>query len=253
MELLIIIPVVVHVLYHYSFENISDKQVLAQLETLNTSFRKRNADTANIPLYFKGKAADCKIEFQLAISDPAKRATTGIIHKYTPITEWRDDDKVKHSSEMGDDAWEAGSYLNIWVCNLKGLAGYASVPGCDPAVDGIVIDYADFGPNQSSGYELGRTAVHETGHWLGLKHIWGDDYCGDDFVADTPPQSTFTQGCPTNGHASCNNASLGGDMYMNYMDYSNDACVTMFTEGQKERMRALVDGPSRSCTSVVVR
>src|ERR1043165_4981181 len=85
---------------------------------------------------------------------------------------------------------------------------------------------------------MGRTAVHEVGHWLGLKHIWGDAACGDDLVEDTPPQGWYTQGCPTGFHSSCNNGVMG-DMYMNYMDYTSDACMNLFTAGQKQRMRAL--------------
>jgi hypothetical protein len=240
------IPVVVHILYHIPDENISDQKVFSQVDMLNKCFRRTNPDTINTPPIFRSKAADCEIEFQLAISDPQKKGTTGIIRKYTPITEWKDDDKIKFSSEMGDDAWDAKNYLNIWVGNLKGLAGYSSVPGCAANKDGIVIDYSDFGLNDRAGYELGRTAVHETGHWLGLKHIWGDAYCGDDLVDDTPKQGDFTSGCPITSRTSCSNASLGGDMYMNYMDYTNDACVNLFTEGQKTRMRALfADGGVR--------
>jgi hypothetical protein len=241
LQSVITIPVVVHILYHYRAEDVSDQQVASQLDMMNKCFRRLNADTANTPAVFRSRAADCGIEFRLAISDPQRRSTTGIIRKYTPITTWTNDDKVKYSAQMGDDAWDPQSYFNIWVCNLRNLAGYSSVPGGSPEKDGIVIDFADFGPTSAAGYELGRTAVHETGHWLGLKHIWGDAYCGDDFVDDTPPQSTFTQGCPTGARTSCSNASLGGDMYMNYMDYTNDECINLFTEGQKTRMRALFD------------
>jgi hypothetical protein len=232
------IPVVVHILYHSPEENISDQRVFSQIEILNKCFRKQNADTANIPGVFKPLAADCEIEFQLAISDPRKRSTTGIIHKYTPIEEWKMDDKMKFSSEMGDDAWDPSGYLNIWVCNLKRVAGYAAVPGSEASKDGIVVDYSVFGTNVSSGYETGKTAVHETGHWLALKHTWGDAYCGDDLIGDTPTQGNYTTGCPTGIRVSCSNGP-SGDMYMNYMDYTNDACVNLFTEGQKTRMRAL--------------
>jgi hypothetical protein len=238
-QFIIKIPVVVHILYHLPTENISDQKIFSQIDMLNQCFRRANADTNNTPPIFKARAADCAIEFQLAISDPQRKSTTGIIRKYTPVTEWKDDDKIKFSSEMGDDAWDAQSYLNIWIGNLKGLAGYSSVLGGAANKDGVVIEYSDFGLNDKSGYELGRTAVHETGHWLGLKHIWGDAYCGDDFVDDTPKQGDFTSGCPTTSRTSCNNAADGGDMYMNYMDYTNDACVNLFTEGQKTRMRAL--------------
>lgn len=244
------IPVVVHILYHLPGENISDERVMSQIDMLNKCFRLQNADSINIPAAFKPLAADCEFEFQLAISDPQRKSTTGIIRKYTPVAEWTTDDKMKFSAETGDNAWDPQSYLNIWVCNMRRVAGYASVLGGDLAKDGVVIDFAYFGTNGVSGYEMGKTAVHETGHWLGLKHIWGDDYCGDDFVGDTPRQGYSTPGCPTGVRASCGNG-VAGDMYMNYMDYTNDACINIFTEGQKARMRSLfaAGGPRYSIRS----
>lgn len=240
------IPVVVHILYHGAGENISDEQVRKQIDVLNSCFRKKNADTANIPAVFRPFAADCEIEFHLAISDPQRRSTSGIIHKYTPVTEWQTDDKMKFSAETGDNAWDPHSYLNIWVCNLRRIAGYTSVIGDDIAKDGIVIDFTFFGPTTSSSFGMGKTAVHEVGHWLGLKHIWGDAYCGDDLVGDTPKQGNYTMGCPTNVRSSCSNGA-SGDMYMNYMDYTNDPCLNLFTEGQKNRMHSLfADGGPRS-------
>jgi len=175
------------------------------------------------------------------------RSTKGIIRKYTPVEEWKADDQMKFSAQMGDDAWNSGMYFNIWVCNMQGVAGYASVPGGSADKDGIVIGYRVFGKNSSSGFEMGKTAVHETGHWLGLRHLWGDTNCGDDLVDDTPKQSYYNIGCPSGIRITCNN-NPNGDMYMNYMDYTNDACVNIFTEGQKTRMRALFDegGPRYS-------
>ena len=234
----ITIPVVVHILYHYPSERISETQVLNQLEILNRDFRRMNADTTKTPSGFKNFAADCEIEFKLATVDPRNRATNGIIYKYSPIKIWESNDKMKFSVEMGDDGWDAGSYLNIWVCRLDRLAGYASFPGGPPEKDGIVLDFGAFGLTGNGAYGEGRTAVHETGHWLNLKHTWGDAYCGDDKVDDTPKQSGYTVGCPSSVRISCSNAPLG-DMYMNYMDFTNDACVNLFTKGQKERMRAL--------------
>lgn len=235
------IPVVVHILYHYPSEKISDAVVQSQITALNKYFRRRNADTTSTPDYFRAVAADCEIEFQLAISDPRRRSTTGIIRKYTPVTKWTSDDQVKFSSQMGDDAWDSKSYLNIWVCNLDKFAGYSSVPGGDPAKDGLVIGFSAFGVNNSnSGYEQGKTAVHEIGHWLNLKHLWGDENCGDDGVDDTPKQASYTPGCPTTVRITCGNGPHG-DMYMNYMDFTSDVCLNMFTQGQKARMRALFE------------
>ena len=233
------IPVVVHILYHYPSEKITDQQVYSQIEALNKCFRRRNADTTNTPAWARPLAADCEIEFQLAISDPRRRSTTGIIRKYTPIKRWEANDKMKFSSEMGDDAWDSKSYLNIWVCNLQSVAGYSSVMGGPAEKDGIVIGTGAFGTNTGwSGYEMGKTAVHEAGHWLGIKHLWGDEYCGDDGVTDTPKQAGNNVGCPSGNRGSCNNGP-NGDMYMNYMDFTSDACMNLFTRGQKDRMRTL--------------
>lgn len=236
----ITIPVVVHILYNKSQENISDEKVFEQIKVLNESFRRLSADTVNTPEWFKGVAADCGIEFKLAISDPEKTSTTGIIRKYTPVTKWGIDEQVKSSARTGADPWDPQNYLNIWVCNLDRVAGYSSFPGGPEAQDGIVIAYNVFGKNSRGGYEQGKTAVHETGHWLGLRHIWGDGYCGDDWVDDTPKQGNFTPGCPTGIRPSCSNGSKG-DMYMNYMDLTQDACINLFTEGQKQRIRTLFE------------
>jgi hypothetical protein len=235
------IPVVVHVLYHSPTEKISDAQVQSQIEVLNRCFRHRNADSVKTPLYFKSLAADVEIEFQLATSDIRSRSTTGIIRKYTPITKWGFDDKMKFSANLGDDGWDSKSYLNIWVCNMDKLAGYSSLPGSDATKDGLVIDFDAFSTiNPGSGYDLGKTAVHEIGHWLGLKHLWGDENCGDDGVSDTPKQASYTSGCPSAIRITCGNGP-NGDMYMNYMDFTSDACINLFTKGQKARMRALFE------------
>lgn len=233
------IPVVVHVLYHTQDEKLTVAKIQSQIDALNKYFRRRNADTINAPLYFRSFGADCEIEFQLAKSDPKRRATTGIIYKYTPVTKWKADDQVKFSASMGDDAWDARNYLNIWVCNLDRFAGYATLPGGDITKDGVVIAYSTFGASGlTTGYNLGKTAVHEVGHWLNLRHTWGDEYCGDDGVSDTPKQASYTVGCPSTTRITCGNGPYG-DMYMNYMDYTNDDCINMFTQGQKQRMRSL--------------
>ncbi len=230
------VPVVVHILYNRPEENISDERVFSQIAVLNETFRRLNADTAKTPAAFRDIAADCGIEFKLAISDPQRRATSGIVRKYTPVTQWTADDRMKYSAETGNDVWDPENYLNIWVCNLGRVVGYSSFPGGPAEKDGIVIHYGVFGKNNKAGYEMGKTAVHEAGHWMGLRHIWGDAYCGDDWVDDTPKQANFTTGCPTGVRLSCNSGP-NGDMYMNYMDITADACTNLFTEGQKERMR----------------
>ena len=206
---------------------------------MNRDFRKRNPDTSRVPVAYKSRVADCEIEFELARVDPKGRATNGIIHKYTPVTTWEMDDKIKFSSQMGDDSWDSKNYLNIWVGNVRRLLGYATFPGSAPEKDGVVMNTSAMGTlNTAAPYNMGRTSVHEIGHWLGLIHLWGDADCGDDQVNDTPKQSGFTTGCPTSVRISCGNGP-DGDMYMNYMDFTNDACLNMFTTGQKQRMRSL--------------
>lgn len=235
---LIQIPVVIHNLYHLPSEKITDAQVTQQLAVLNNCIRKRNADSVNTPAVFKHLAADLEIEFVLARSNPRGGSTNGILRQYTPIGAWGTDDKMKFSREMGSDAWDTRYYLNIWVCNLDRFAGYASFPGGPADRDGIVIDYQAFGPSSHGGNGQGKTLVHEVGHWLALRHLWGDALCGDDYVSDTPQQASYTPGCPKGTRITCGNAPTG-DMYMNYMDFTSDVCMNLFTLGQKSRARSL--------------
>lgn len=241
---LITIPVVIHVLYNNEEQNISNAQIQSQLNILNKDFRKLNDDTAQIPAFFAPLAADCRVQFELAKSDPEGRATTGITRKKTDRLYWQQDDKMKFSVSGGNDAWDSRYYLNIWVCNLtKSLLGYSTFPGASPEKDGVVIRTDVFGTtgNSSSAYNKGRTTTHEVGHWLNLKHLWGDTDCGSDDVEDTPPQKTYSSGCSSFPKTSPNgcNQQPGGDMFMNFMDFSDDACLHMFTIGQRQRIHDL--------------
>jgi len=238
----IVVPVVVHVIYHTDDQNISDAQVISQINSLNKDYRRLNADTINTPAVFKNVAADTRIQFCIAKVDPHGKYTTGIIHKYTQKLAFELDDAVKFSSSDGDDAWDASSYLNIWVCNLSGRTlGYTVLPGSPPEKDGVVIKYDVFGTigNLTAPYNKGRTATHEIGHWLGLKHLWGDSDCGDDGIADTPPQEKANNNCPAFPHLSSCSINANGDMFMDFMDFTDDACMNMFTQGQKAEMRSL--------------
>jgi hypothetical protein len=243
----IIIPVVVHVLYNTSDQNISDAEVLSQITVLNNDYRRKNADTINTPMPFKKVAADTRIQFCLAKVDQQGKYTTGIIHKYTKQAKFFADDGMKFSSTGGDDAWDATKYLNIWVCNLSAedsaeqTLAYTVLPGSPLEKDGVVIKYNVFGTigNLYAPYNKGRTTTHEVGHWLGLKHLWGDSECGDDGIADTPPQQKGNNGCPSFPHISSCSINSYGDMFMDFMDFTNDACMNMFTEGQKAEMRSL--------------
>ena len=242
----ITIPVVVHVVYKTAAENISDAMIQSQINVLNEDFRKLNADRSKVPTAFAGLAADYEINFCLAKRTPAGVATNGIERKATTKKSFTTNNAMKSSKQGGLDAWDATQYLNLWSCNMSGgILGYAQFPGGSPATDGVVILYSAFGYNSPEvPYNLGRTATHEVGHWLNLRHIWGDASCGNDQVADTPTQQTANYGCPAYPHVTCSNT---GDMSMNYMDYTDDACMFMFSTGQRERGRAiLLSGGSRA-------
>ncbi len=238
----ITIPVVIHVLYNTAAQNISDAQILSQLQSLNNDYRKLNADAANVPAAFASFAGDARIVFCLAKVDASGKATTGIIRKYTSELSWTADDGMKFSAQGGDNAWDSKRYLNIWVCNLFGRSlGYSSLPGSQADKDGVVIQYNVFGTtgNVTAPFNKGRTLTHEAGHWLGLKHIWGDANCGDDGIADTPPQQSYNNGCPSFPHKTSCSINGNGDMFMNFMDFTDDACMYMFTKGQAVKMRSM--------------
>lgn len=238
------IPVVVHVVYFNSTQNISDAQIQSQIDVLNADFRRTNADAVNTPAVFQGIAADCEVNFCMALQDPSGNATNGIVRKSTTVNGFSTNDNMKFNSTGGSDIWDRDRYLNIWVCNLSGgLLGYAQFPGGAAATDGVVCDYQYFGTigTATAPFDKGRTATHEVGHWLNCYHIWGDDgtSCnGTDQVSDTPNQADENYGCPTFPAISCSNGP-NGDMFMNYMDYTDDACMNVFTTGQKNRMQAL--------------
>jgi hypothetical protein len=244
----ITIPVVVHVVYNTSAQNVSDAQIQSQLDVLNKDFRKLNTDLSLVPSTFTSLVADAEINFCLANRDPNGNPTTGILRVQTSQASFSTNDGVKYASSGGSNAWPANQYLNIWVCNMSGgILGYAQFPGGASASDGVVVGYTCFGTTGTAQapFNKGRTATHEVGHWLNLRHIWGDATCGSDLVSDTPVHNTSNYGCPS--HPRSNSCGTSAEMFMNYMDYVDDACMQMFSSGQKARMQALfVSGGARA-------
>lgn len=236
---IITIPVVVHVLYRNSTENISLAQIQSQLDVLNEDFRRTNPDADNV----WSQAADSQIEFCLVTVDPNGNATSGITRKLTTRRNWGTNDDMKSTSTGGVNPWDTSQYLNMWIVPQmlrptgETILGYAQFPGGSAATDGVVMGYNYFGRvgNVSAPFDGGRTTTHEVGHYFNLRHIWGDSNCGNDFVSDTPTHQSPNSGCPA-GRTSCGSI----DMYQNYMDYSNDVCMNIFTTGQKDRMRAVL-------------
>jgi len=246
---LITIPVVVHVVYKTAAENISDGQVKSQIVALNRDYGQKNADKSTIPAPWKGLAANPNIQFALAKKDPTGKQTTGITRTKTTRGSFGTGDSVKSKAGGGDPAWPADRYLNLWACTLGGgLLGYAQFPGGPARTDGVVILNTAFGTTGTvqKPFDLGRTATHEVGHWLNLHHIWGDrnDCGGTDYVTDTPNAQLPNYGKPTFPHVSCNNGP-NGDMFMDYMDYVDDAAMVMFSAGQVVRMNATLAGPRK--------
>jgi hypothetical protein len=250
-QMVVSIPVVVHVIYNNSTQNISTSQILSQIDILNEDFRLLNSDTLDDTHPFWEFTADTEIEFCLATLDPDGNSTSGITRTFTDSLDFVGIGNEKYTATGGEDNWDPTSYLNIWVCDLSGSGGtlgYATFPSdlaANPDEDGVVISYSAFGDigTVSSPNDLGRTATHEVGHWLNLRHIWGDNFCGDDFVADTEVAEANNFGCPNfpfNADNGCG-SGVDGEMFMNYMDYVDDYCMVMFTYDQGTRMQSALN------------
>jgi hypothetical protein len=237
------IPVVVNVVLSNN-SRVTDAQIQSQLDVLTDDFNKANTELSRPNLYLAGYSladvANCQVEFYI------ENWTNDVNRKETTLA-FGSNDAVKRTSSGGLDPESPTTKMNMWVCDLSsGLLGYAQFPGGPAATDGVVIDYQAFGTDAATSYamysqfNLGRTATHEVGHWLNLRHIWGDARCGNDFVGDTPAHDESNGGCPAvNLKSRCAGKPL--EQWMNYMDYTDDRCMYMFSAGQKTRMDAAID------------
>ncbi len=273
-----VLPVVFHVVYHEDDQNVPDSVIYSQLEVLNEDYRRLNADAVNTRDAFLPVAADCEIEFQLAQTDPDGNPTTGITHTYTEQTGFSLDlfgttntlDAVKDSEQGGVDAWDTDHYINIWVCNIEPtffgqIFGLAYPPaGLDnwpagssapsPELEGVIVHYTTVGRNNPfagaddvNDNDMGRTCTHELGHYLGLRHTWGDelffDVCSeDDGIGDTPLCGSGDQyACDYTANSCDEGTGDLPDQLENYMDYTRDECYNMFTQEQKSLMRYVIE------------
>jgi hypothetical protein len=252
------IPVVVHVIHNVQSgaiegSNIPDEQIYSQIKVLNEDYR-RQAGTMGFNTSPIG--ADTKIEFFLALKDPEGKPSSGITRHYAASEDFsliNDNDRQKLSNLA---YWDSNKYLNIWVATFRDpYIGFAEFPYAETidgltdevpeALDGTFIDYRVFGRKSGSNtkglYSFGRTTTHEIGHWLGLIHTWGDEYCGNDFVEDTPPTSSSNNTAFCKDIFSTCKGARTRNLIEDYMDYSPDSCMNIFTEGQKQRIRAVLD------------
>lgn len=256
------IPVVVHVIHSGqtigTAPNISDAQIQSQITVLNQDFRKMIGTPGhNTNLV----GADIEIEFVLALQDPNGNPTNGIDRVNFCQPSWSPEDI--DSTVKPATIWDPTQYLNMWSVAFSDSnnLGYAQFPdasglqGLDPIggnanTDGVVSGYTVFGSKDhdtnnnfllDTKYNKGRTMTHEVGHWLGLRHIWGDATCGDDFCADTPVHHDLNYNCPT--ILDCN--GTGNEMVENYMDYTDDACMNIFTQNQKDRIMVIMNNAAR--------
>jgi hypothetical protein len=261
------IPVVVHIIHKGEAvgtgTNLSEAQILSQIEVLNDDFKRLNADAVNTPASFQPLAGSLDIEFVLAKRTPEGLPTNGIVRVNGGRNLWpalydADEDNIEDYKELS--YWPSEDYLNIWVLNLSSFYGYAqfpitTLPGLEDETgiaetDGVVILYTVFGTDDAGDFDLnpelnkGRTLTHEVGHFFGLRHIWGDDNgcAASDYVSDTPNQSSATESvCPSTQRLDACTPTAPGVMYQNYMDYTNDACMNLFTEGQADRMTIILE------------
>ena len=232
---IVTIKTVVNVVYKTTEQNISDAQIKSQFKAMNKDFRATNPDKNQTPTPWKGLVSDVRLQFKLVKVTRTQTTESG----------FGVDDAVKKASTGGIAPFSPKTHLNLWVCALTGgLLGYAQFPGGPEATDGVVINYRAFGTigTAQAPFDKGRSATHEIGHYFNLRHIWGDtpDCSGSDMVADTPNCAGPNFGTPTWPVVTCNNGP-NGDMFMNYMDYTDDKAMFMFTAQQVIRMQTALD------------
>lgn len=252
------IPVVFHVVYKNTSQNISDAQVLSQLTVLNEDFNRLNSDTANTPAPWKAIAANTNIQFCIAQTDPNGNPTNGITRTSTPSSSsfTPQNNNVKRSTTGGKDGWPPQQYFNIWICDLGSfILGYGQFASSGiNSTYGLVLNYRYTGRGGASQFpfNLGRTGTHEVGHCLNLYHIWGDDDAnfnstcdnvssecnGTDYCNDTPNQCVEFYDAPTYPQTDFCSPNNPGVMFMNYMDYTDDRAMNLFTLNQSSRMNA---------------
>jgi hypothetical protein len=229
------VKTVVNVVYRTDAQNVSDAQVKSQIKAMSKDFRATNPDRTQTPAPWLGLVTDSRVQFKLVKVTRTKTTRTGFTF----------DDAVKKASTGGIAPFNPRTHLNVWVSALTGgLLGYAQFPGGPVATDGVVVNYQAFGTSGTAQapFDKGRTATHEVGHYFNLRHIWGDtpDCSGSDMAADTPNCEGPNTGTPVWPVVTCNNGP-NGDMFMNYMDYTDDAAMFMFTTQQVLRMRTALE------------
>ena len=232
---IVTVKTVINVVYKTEEQNVSAAQINSQIKALNKDFRATNPDRKGTPTPWQGLITDARIQFKVVKTTRTLTAKTGFSF----------DDAVKKATTGGIAPYEPQTHLNIWVCALTGgLLGYAQFPGGPAATDGVVINYQAFGTSGTAQapFDKGRTATHEIGHYFNLRHIWGDtpDCSGSDMASDTPNCAGPNAGKPKWPLITCNNGP-NGDMFMNYMDYTDDAAMFMFTAQQVLRMRTALE------------
>jgi len=254
-QTVITIPIVFHVVYNLPAEYVTDAQVYSQMVVINEDFARQAADTSQTPVPFQAFAANTGIQFCLAQRDPWGNPTTGIERRQTNVTDFYLDDGVKFYSSGGMDIWDPTRYFNVWVCNTTGVCWGEFPTGTVSNTHGAVMHYQYFGsqytqygtfPNISGYFDRGEIMCHEIGHALNLRHIWGDDgtaCSGSDSCADTPNQQGPSSACPTFPMYDSCTTSGDGIMYCDYMDYTSDECLNMFTLGQAARINATLSMP----------